>query len=333
MPEKRFYPWSFDENALELSLVPRPCEGEHADIRDYVDSEHYALNLVGVGGWSRISFKCTLCDPNNCLDAHVGDGDSVNDCLRLLVVCRSATTRRRLGVSLTSCGNGGWEGFFDLRREDWAGGLTVTPYAVWSTDTPNAVDPGTSLSGQILASGDSWAIYLDKKVVMPGGAIDGKWVSFSEHSNPQVSSRADCGWFLDLDDMESPKLLLNEDIEGFKNALNVTATHGYNASIRNMVSQAFMQQVLMELAMFSIDTLEGAALEESDGWRKDVLMSLAKRIKGESPEIIVNRWVGVTDREERIRVRDEVSVAVQRQISTWNQIRKAISTVGDFGDE
>lgn len=333
MPEKTFYPWSLDEQALDLSIVPQAADIEGLDVYDYVDLEHQSVNLVGVSGWRTISFVCTINDSNEYLSEVFADVDSVSDCLSLFVVCRSVTTRRRLAIPLQALDNGTWEGVFDLNRDEWAGGLLMVPFAV---SAKNSVGPEISMGnqrGRILASGATWAIYLDKKIVMPGGAIDGKWVSFSQHSNPQIAKSADSGWFLDLSDMDSPRLLLNEDVEGFKNALNVTATHGKNASIRNMVSQAFMQQVVTELAMFSIDTLKGVALEESDGWRKDVLMTLAKRLEGESPRHVVNRWMEASDSEKRVESRAEVSIAIQRYLSTWSQTRKAIRTVGDFGDE
>ena len=332
MPEKRFYPWNMEEKALELTIDGVTSDREDPPFMDYVDEEHRSVNLLGLGGWSQASFDCTISDPNESLGAHAESADQ--RAVAVYLICRSPTSRRRLAVPLEPNESGQWSGGFVLDRAQWAGALTMEPVAVFSRDPGGGqASPATDSRGQIVANGLVWSVYLDRKVVMPGGSIDGEWSSFSEHSDPRVSRRKDLGWFLDLDNLDAPKLLLNEDIDGFKNALNVTATHGRNASLRNMVSQVFMQQVLMELSMTSVDRLTGTDPDEADGWKKQLLLTMARKLDGKSAEQILKEWLEESGEDDRARVRGELTLAVQRHLSTWKETESAISTVGRFSDE
>lgn len=333
MPEKRFYPWTVDEGALDLNIYRVSAKNDDGSFSDYIDEEHKSVNLLGVPEWTQVILDCTVEDPNESLSADSDSGSHASGA-ELHLICRSSSCRKRIAIPMEPIGAGQWSGRVLVERSAWAGALTVTPVAVKSAD-PKAHQSqfGAHAHAKLIANGQNWSVYLDKKVVMPGGAIDGQWVSFSGHFDPRVAARSDSGWFLDLDDLEAPRLLLNEDIEGFKSALNVTATHGKNASLRNLVTQVFLQQILMELAMTSIRSLSGTDPEESEGWRKQMLMALARRIRGRSAEQVLKDWLETGEAADYGSIRDEVSLAVQRHLSTWEQARKAIKAVGSFEND
>lgn len=332
MPEKRFYPYSFENDALELLITEAAADPESISPMEYVDPDVHAMNLISAKGWSTIYLSCLVTDPNDRLHVLTDDGENIHDLVELYVICRSSSSRRRVAHQMKRAGEGKWEASFELERTEWADALSIEPIAVQAQAAENSSADVVHRRGTQIASGAPWAIYLDRKVVMPGGSIDGEWTSFREHPNPEVVKRADCGWYLDLQNMCAPRLLLNEDVQGFKSALSVTATHGRNAMIRNMVAQSFLQPVMLQLAFFSLDTLRETPLDEAEGWRKDLLIALARKAGHATSDVVVEMWLTAEGEEAMHRTRAEVATAAQRHLSTWTDVERAIRTIGDYQD-
>lgn len=317
MADLIFYPNPFEESALALGLAEASSDISDFLLMDYADHDLRNLELLDADGWSFIDLEFKVTYQSSVPPS--ADHRSESNAFQVFVTLQSAEARRREAFRLQPDSENSWRGTIRIDRRTWAGVIRVTPVA-------------TSEDCTKLASGEGWDVYLDKKDVMPGGLLAMEWKKFSESPNSEVASRKECGWYWDLGHETRPKLLVNEEIKHLKDALNVVVNHGRNAMLRNTATQVLLLPALVELVLDCLERLRGESLEDIEGFRKDVLLSVARHSALGDGEKKAQTWLDA-DRSERDLVHGQVLVGCQRYMKTWGNISKALAQLGGYGDD
>ena len=95
---------------------------------------------------------------------------------------------------------------------------------------------------------------------MPGGLFKGEWRDFSDEASG-LKPYESCTSFLDLSDPDRPRLLLNECIDGLKQALKSEARRGAPARVRDQLIDSIVSPVIQTLA---VAALTKAASDEEE---------------------------------------------------------------------
>ena len=334
MSESYFLPYKYAEDALEIYVDEMWVDGKAADPSKFVDIEHCSINLSGqTDGWNEIALSISVTDPNNQLSTVIPSGTGI-DSLGLWLVTRNKFTRMRNAVQLAKA-EAGWAGKLVLEYDDLFRFSDVVCYAVLAGEQAPA-EGFASRRSERVAGSMQWKIYTDTMPPLPGGALNSEWQNFEEAENPELKKRADCVWYLDLSDFESPRLLLNECVPGLRSTLEVSKKRGKAASIRDALIHSIIQGVLNELAVFVIAKNCGVEqLEDLPDWQRKMLLMLARRENSSTERLIVENWLRIwKDKEQTEHVLLDIATSVQRHLNLFNSSKNLIKSVeGSLSDE
>lgn len=312
MPEALFMPYRHADAALELKPVGIQLDDTAIDIEKVVDHESKTINLAAIDDWAVAKIAIEVSDPNEQLDGVIADGEKISDAIHLHVLTRCARARFRSGRRLQHTGDRIWAGELQVKRENVFGSAALATFAIRGKDT-SKVNDLASRAGERVADAESWTLYADDKVTMPGGAIDNEWRHFAEDPDPELKSRSDCAWFLDLRNSDRPKLFLNEGIPGLRPALEVEQRIGKAARVRDVLAHSILQPVLVQLTTLILKDADGTELEELEPAHRKLLLHLAGYIDDETKEAVAQRWI--TDfRGDTGTVFQDLGTATQRTL-------------------
>ena len=334
MPDNYFFPYNYAEDALELCINEIQLDGETVESGKFVDIEHCAINLAGqADGWSEIAFSISVTDPNNQLPSVLPSYADVGS-LSLWLVTRNKYTRMRK-ANLLEKSEGGWAGKLVLEHDDLSRFSDMGCYAVLAKDHAPAEGYASGKSERVAGS-MQWKIYTDTISPLPGGALNSAWLDFEQSENTELNQRADCVWYLDLSDYESPKLLLNECVPGLRSALEVSKNRGKAASIRDALIHSIIQGVLNELAVFVISkNCDVDQLEDMPDWQRKMLLMLARQVDKSTERLIVERWLRIwKDGEQTQHVLRDIATSVQRHLNLFKSSKNLVKSAGgSLGDD
>lgn len=221
-------------------------------------------------------------------------GETWSTGLNLVVTARDASGRSRVPVWLTApedAAPGRWQGTLTVDRREASGPIGLVAYAVRSTDAASGEEGKARRKGERIAESARFSVHLIDRPSMPGGLFDGEWRDFSKEGSG-LQSFEDCTSYLDLSDPDRPRLLLNERIEGLKQALMSEARRGAPARVRDQLMDSILSPVIHTLAVAALT--EGASLEddsELEGWRKGVLQCLARQSPASTEGPLIRDWL------------------------------------------
>ena len=328
MPDAVFLPYRFAEEALDLHLLELRVDGNAADPDEYVDRDAHQINLAGLEAWQEASFSIQVKDASRQVEAMLVDGEDPELEAQVILLLRNPRSRLRKAIPLELKNDNCYEGSFSLARADWVGSVAVEAVAVRATSRDEKFGFATR-AGQRIAGSCKWSLYIDDRPIMPGGAIDGQWRDFANDDNPELRSRSECGWYLDLTDHERPTLFLNEGVAGLRRILEVTAIKGRSAYLRDVSSHSILSPALLEMAVFAVNSSRGGGLSELADWRRGLLVALAKLCDGKSEEAKIESWLAANDPDAIRSVLCDLTTAVQRYLGTFGKIEKLLRSLED----
>lgn len=326
MPERVFLPYKYAEGALELSVRSLLLDGRQIEPGEFVDGDHTTIALAGQGDWIEASLEIEAEDPNRELESLLLEEESLSTAIDVYALLRDSESRKREGLRLELAGDARWRGNLLLRRSEHRGALDLTLMAVLRVDRRSEVRVATRRSERIAGS-EVWKLYLDDKPWMPGGAIEGEWRHFPSDQLEPLRERGDCAWYLDLSNSDRPRLFLNEAIEGLKAALGNPQRIGRSARVREAIAHSVLQPVLLGMAIEALIGAPGTRFDELGGWRRDLLLSLARQMENGTEERVIERWLARWKDDGRALVTADLSAAIQRHVGMPDAARQLIKTL------
>ena len=323
MPETVFLPYKHASQALEVSFEGICLDGEAVSVSDWVDSGHLSINLAISDSWEKAEFDIQVKDTNDQVSEALLPGESLDHDVSVVVATRNKMSRLRSGVSLLRQGDG-WAGTFELSRAEQFGVARLQVFAVRGRDGEGDPVGKAWRRGEQISDSESWSVYTDEKLQMPGGAIANEWRDFSADESPEeLRNRKDCSWHLDLSDSSRPRLYLNEGIAGLRKLLESDASKGKTAYLRESLVGSILQPVLQSLAVNIIADGEYASFEEMDDWQQKFMLSMARQSGNASEEETLKNWL--TDWSDTSKaVLHDLQTAVQRYLSVAGGTKKLI---------
>jgi len=331
MPESIFMPYRFAEGALELKTVGLEIDGQPFELARVLHQDVKVIDLSALDSWSEAELAVEVTDPNDQLTNVVASGEDVLDCLKLHSLIRCRKSRFRSAISLTADAGRKWTGSVSFARADCLGNVQLQSVALRNCLQTES-DAVANREGQRTADSELWTISIDESSTLPGGAINNEWRNFSEADDEELRSRADCGWFLDLRQVDKPKLWLNEGIEGLKNALVVEQKIGQSARLRDALTHSILQPVITQLVLSILKNGDGCAFEELEHYQQSVLLHFANHIEIGSAEIVATRWLKEF-KQDFPSVLEELGTAAQREVGFSHGAEQLIKTFGVETDE
>jgi hypothetical protein len=216
---------------------------------------------------ARFSLKVTL--DSEALQRTLPPGELVEDAVRLVVVGRGISSRRR--AVLASAPIGAEELQLEFGCSQFTGRFDLTGFIIRDRGC-RAVDGYAHLAGSVLAEVPVAALWFDEPPTPTGTGIETRWVDFREDD-----SLPDGNLFaLRLE--ERPVILLNSGIPAAYAVLSSKGTHGAAARIRDAVFAQIIHQVWSSLIGHCfLDVLRvgpedpDTALERLNSWEAQVI--------------------------------------------------------------
>lgn len=319
MTEKRFYPYKFAVDALAIHLDALTLDGHMVSLDEVYNAESAHVGLASRALGSLLKLTISVTDDSDELPSVVSGGASDGD---VGIVLRSLdeSTRLRRVDSCTRGSDGSWRADIEIPTASVGDRLEIQPIAVRLTDR---VSIGFAMRrGEMVADGVPLVIEFEQRPSLPGNAMDAEWVDFgSSSSSEELQERKDLAWAVDLTDSERPKLRLNAGLAGFRQVLEIPATSGRAARVRNSLTASVLQPVLLTLAIEAIAAHSGSeSAADMRGWRKDLLDTLAKHSGSRTEELEIARWVELWKSGNRAVLHFALATAVQRHLKVGESV-------------
>jgi hypothetical protein len=268
------------------------------------------------------------------LEDYIPEGESVENDYRMVVLIsahglKAARLRNCEPVELAESSGGElvFRGVWSSTRSDISGDLLFQPSLVRrykGSDPAFSQFPGEEMAG----SDDSLTLSITEPQPVAGGDIDIRWIDFPE-KRPDDVGRA---WVLDAKgSSDTPRLLLDSSINGFRTTLANEATRGDTARRRDLLMAMIASEVWTSLATSALTALtnqSGSSGEEAefqdDDWRQRLLMDVASHVH---PDMEAEEGIEtlLTDyREDPIRSAAEIACVVQERYETRKFVERSV---------
>ena len=327
MSEQYFHPYQFASEALQLGFEQLVLDGDDKCGPDHVDHEHHSINLTSLSGeWEGLLLAVKVTDPNGQLDNLIPEGETV-DAFGVWLTARNGYTRLRKSVQLEYA-EGAWRGSLSLDSRDIANTTDIGCHTALIRDV-RAVSGFATRQHEVVATSPTWKIYTDTIPSMPGGALNSRWLDFSQSENVELRRRADCVWHLDLTNAESPELLLNEGVPKLRTTLEVESKTGRSARVRDSLIHSILQSAINEMAVYVLANASGEMeLDELPDWQRKLLLALARKDETASEELVAARWLNSwQDPAQTSGVLAELSMSVQRHLNLYHSSQYLVQSV------
>ncbi len=322
MPDIRAMPYAFAGNALVCRVLDVVVDGQKRDKTDLVDASSASMTLSGLESWSDAELLVRVKVDGTGLRSLVSEEEDPDETISMSMLISDGSARSRWSVPMSTA-DGEWQAKIRLQRHRHRGPVRCLPVAVRSIDGTTGAGLARR-AGERVASGDPLTIWLFERPPMPGNAIPNQWENFAESELPELVKRSDCNWHLDLSDPDRPMLRLNEAVEGLKRILEVSGTHGHNARIRDAVIRSILEPVLTHLAIEAISTDGVESVDDLGGWRKGLLVQIARESKEGTEEHVIETWLRKWREVDHVAVLSELSAVIQRRLDSQTVVRNLI---------
>ena len=313
MPNFFGMPYEYKDEALKIIFDSIIIDDNKGQLEDYLDKENHYLNLDTVESWQKIELGVAVDIPDVEINEVICEEETPENDITVLLILTSAKCRKRLPFKAEFSKNK-WVSNIVLNRGDNYGTTKLQAYAVRTKDS-SANNGRANKKGQRVADSADWNLYINEKPVMPGGAIDHEWKSFSDPSNGELNKYNNTLWYLDTSRDDAPKIILNDDIKGLKNILNNESRTGKNARARDTLISSIMQAVISYL-MFKILWKKASNLDELEEWETDLITDIAKKgVMDCSSDKTAERWLKMMENYDVPSVINEVSAGIQKHVS------------------
>lgn len=276
-------PYEYCRNGLTLDLDRYKLDGKIKSISDEVQ-ELKELDLH-----SRRFSKITL-EFSYELDFEPSEyAPEDNPPFELLIVLHNNTTHTREVVLREEISD---NGKFDiaLQKEDFRGKIKFESLVVRSEQYRGKSENFATDKHKKVASGDTWNLKVDETSSSGTGLIC-EWKDFTSPELDQVTE--EMMYYLDIDDLDEPRLLLNRKSERLTTMMNNRASTGKNARIRDVLNDvvflpSMFQLILRSIASVDSENFEGHYVEETLFSDFSKVMDLDKEKKSNLAEIFEN---------------------------------------------
>jgi len=224
-----------------------------------------AIDATWVQSDAIISIECRVAlDPPD-FDGTIGDDEELLEAAAVRVLFQSDGSRSARVTSSVMAEpiNGGESELvakWSATRADLAGNLVFRPVMVRRTlgaDQGLAAYPGEELAD----SPDALTLILASADKTVGSDIEIGWASFED----KYPDDLDKPWKLMLNGAETPRLILDKDIEGLSEVLNSQQKQGLTAERRDSLTMAIAEPVWSALVISALaDSVKGLQLSESE---------------------------------------------------------------------
>jgi len=241
-----------------------------------------------------ISIECRVgLDPAD-FDGTIGDNEELLEAASVRVLFQSDVSRSaRVSSSVLAEPIDGAESElvakWSSNRADLAGNLVFGPVMVrraFGSDPGLAAYPGEELAD----SPDKLTLVLASTDKTVGSDIEIGWASFED----KYPDDLDKPWKLILNGAETPRLILDKDIEGLSEVLNSQQKQGLTAERRDSLTMAIAEPVWSALVISALaDSVKGLQLSAgepvpieaaADDWRYRAIADAAALLNPKEPE-------------------------------------------------
>ena len=337
VPEHRFHPYAFSGDALALQVESVVLDGDALELGLIYSPETLRVGLAERPIDRELRLGIVISDEADELAAVVQPHENPEDALSIAARLFIPSTRVRRLITCTRSIDGRWRGEVVIASTDIARRIELAPKAIRKADgSPSS--GRASRRGEQVAGGELVVVELERSPPLPGNAMDAEWRDFGAvDSAEELRVRKDLSWFIDLSRPESPKLLLNSGIAGLRQALEAPAVSGPAAKVRDAIIASILQPVLALLGVEAIASSARVPAQHGeqdvlDGWRRDLLITLAHSCGDTTEELQLERWVAAWRAEKRTEVMVGLQTAVQRHLSLEASLRGLVLTVGGDPD-
>ena len=332
MPAYTFMPYRYASSDKGADCLELSCKGVSLDGQPFsAGISDGSVDVSEAGPWTsmQLDLSVTLADDVEAglarLDECLQASEAWSTELDLLVTARDSFGRSRTSVQLERAGgaeSGAWRGALTFERRKVSGPINLTAFAVRRADSAVQGRGLAQLKGERIAGSAQLTVHLVDRPSMPGGLFNGEWRDFSDEASG-LKPYESCTSFLDLSDPDRPRLLLNECIDGLKQALKSEARRGAPARVRDQLIDSIVSPVIQTLAVAAL-TKAASDEEESelDGWRKGVLECLAQQSSTGTAGPLIRRWVELWRSGDVPEVLTEMAPLIQLHLdsgrsATW----------------
>ena len=332
MPEQ-FYPYEFADGALALALEALAIDGGQVTLSEVFDADSRSVGLSGRSVQQDLSLQVSVTGSSALLAAVVPTGTEPEAALTVGARVVVQATRFRRLVICEADGNGRWVAKIDVAAASVADRMTITPVAVRRADC----EPVAGLAyrkGEEVADGKALVVELERRPAVPGNALDTEWKDFGAADSPdKLRERKDLAWFLDLSDVDHPRLLLNQGIKDFQEILEVPGAIGRKARARDVLIQSMLQPAITLLAAEAARGMFGSDEPDDEGWQARLLGALASHADGMTADLTRDAWRAMWADQRFPEFALDIETAVQRHLRVGDGVRALISELGGEDSE
>ena len=217
-----------------------------------------------------------------------------------------------------------WRGQLHLERGDCQGTVELSAFAVRKNTKQGSFDGLAMRRGEMLCLSDMRSIWITKKPPIVGASIDNEWVNFSD----VYPDRRDALFLVNLDDESSPRLCLNEGVEGLKPLLKQEGTAGVSSRIRDLAMNAILVPALLELLIAAVQAGDPIDVDHSPefpyAWQSKIVSHLASHCPGSSAERVQHKWVIAGAEDDLGAFIGEMNYAIQKHVSLSTSVTKLV---------
>lgn len=257
----RLYPYStlFGEIDFQINepFLSRTQEGRTRKLpEDFIDQQARQILLwpEAETEWNMInipvSVKVSLSDLKN-LECEPKD-------VSLILVAECLATQIRIPTQLSLEDDSTWTGTVELAREHFRG----------PTELKGILSgPTNGRKHRRLGETDSWVIHFHEKARrFPHGALDLRWVNFTESENADLRKYANEMVYVDVRGLD-PMVYLNSDFEGLPRLFaDLPRPSGHRLSLLESVRTGIAKSVWLVLFQASLAELAQYETEDDIGW-------------------------------------------------------------------
>ena len=267
-------PYSFAENCIDLELESFKIDGS---IRKgtLVDEGSKSIDLTSKGfETATLKFSYNI---NEDLSEYSPEDEPP---FEILVKVQNITTHTRRVILRENIKD---SGTFEviLQRKDFRGQIEIEPEIVRQDSTHQQQGYATD-TRKIIGDGAEWTIDIDENSAS-GSGIACVCEDFSELEDERIT--ADMMFYLDISNMDEPKILLNQKSEKMRNIMDNRASQGKNARIRDILNDVVFLPVMYQLLLRSLASTDPKTGESSHPLERSMFRGFTRKMDYDEEKI------------------------------------------------
>lgn len=313
-----FRPYKFNSNGVELSLNRFKLDGKIKS-KALIDDSLNELDLSN-HGFENLTLEFSY---DILIDANDYAPENEPPFEILVVLQNPSTHTRKLVLRENLNGDGKFE--ISLKKEDFRGKIRVEPIIVRSREYGGNSDRFAVMRHKKIAKGSSWSVKFDERTISGTGLIC-KWEDFSQLDSDEISE--EMLYYLDMADLDEPKLLLNQKSQQMRDIMDNRASSGKRSRIRDVLNDLVYSPAMFQLMLRSVAAVDEESFEASYV-EKTLFRDMSKTLDLSNDEKteLASMLDGASNMEELGRM---ISLYTQRKNDIANDVKIMLDRVVNY---